>query len=271
MHILFMGYGQTSRRVAEALFQSGHQITTISRSRKSDDFAQHLIQDVRQPDLSRFKPIDMVYILLAPSHSTVEAYQQTYVDSVAPMVNALRPHPIQRIILVSSTRVYGQQQGEYIDDDTALVPHDWQGQLLLQMEQRWQQAYPAQTVIVRPAGIYGISVARMLKLAETTRSYPGIHWSNRIHMDDLAGLLVHLSQLQQPEKSYIATNNQPVPLHEIILWFQTQQHLPRLLLQSEAVSGKRILAARMSESGFQLSHPDCFEDYQGMLDALKKF
>jgi hypothetical protein len=34
------------------------------------------------------------------------------------------------------------------------------------METLWQQAYPSECVIVRPTGIYGTSVARMIKLAE---------------------------------------------------------------------------------------------------------
>jgi hypothetical protein len=45
-------------------------------------------------------------------------------------------------------------------------PSDAQGQVLLNMETLWQQAYPSECVIVRPTGIYGTSVARMIKLAE---------------------------------------------------------------------------------------------------------
>ena len=62
MHILFIGYGKTSQRVAKQLFQQGHQITTISRSPKSDDWAKHLTQDIHQLDLSQVAPIDAVYI-----------------------------------------------------------------------------------------------------------------------------------------------------------------------------------------------------------------
>ena len=62
MHILFIGYGKTSQRVAKQLFQQGHQITTISRSPKSDDWAEHLIQDIHQLDLSQVAPIDAVYV-----------------------------------------------------------------------------------------------------------------------------------------------------------------------------------------------------------------
>jgi Nucleoside-diphosphate-sugar epimerases len=131
MHILFIGYGKTSQRVAKQLFQQGHQITTVSRSAKEDDFAEHLIQDVHQLDLSQVQPIDVVYVLLAPARhaqlNAVDAYRHTYVDSVQPIVQALAHHPIQRLIVVSSTRVYGEHAGERIDDDTVPRPIDEQG------------------------------------------------------------------------------------------------------------------------------------------------
>ena len=269
MHILFIGYGKTSTRVAKQLFQQGHQITTISQSPKTDVYANHLIQDVHQLNLTQIKPIDWVYILLSPSQSTVEGYQQTYVDTVAPIVHALKLHPVQRIVVVSSTRVYGENAGECIDDESAIRPVDEQGRLLWKMEQLYQQAFPERCVVIRPTGIYGTSVARMIKLAESTKTYANMHWSNRIHIDDLAHFLAQLIHVEHPEKSYICSNNQPIALHEIILWFQRQLNLPELVLQSQKQTGKRIYATRMKEMGFQLEHEDCFRDYKKLLAQMR--
>ena len=266
MHILFIGYGKTSTRVAKQLFQQGHQITTISQSPKTDVYANHLIQDVHQLNLTQIKLIDWVYILLSPSQSTVEGYQQTYVDTVVPITNALKQHPVQRIVVVSSTRVYGENAGECIDDESAIRPVDEQGRLLWKMEQLYQQAFPERCVVIRPTGIYGTSVARMIKLAESTKTYANMHWSNRIHIDDLAHFLAQLIHVEHPEKSYICSNNQPIALHEIILWFQRQLNLPELVLQSQKQTGKRIYVTRMKEMGFQLEHEDCFRDYEKSLE-----
>ena len=265
MHILFIGYGKTSWRVAKQLFEQGHQITTISQSAKMDEYATHLVQDVHQLNLAHISPIDWVYVLLSPNESTPEAYQRVYVDSVQPISNALKQHPVQKVVVVSSTRVYGENHGERIDDEAEMKPNDEQGRLLLKMEQLWQQAYPSANIIIRPTGIYGTSVARMLKLAEKTKTYPNRHWSNRIHIDDLANFLAHLLHVEHAEKSYIVSNNQPSLLHETIQWFQRQLNLPELVLQSDECSGKRIYATRMAEMGFQLQHKDCFEDYLEML------
>ena len=249
MHILFIGYGKTSQRVAKTLFQQQHQITTISQTPKTDDFATHLVQDVHQLDLSDIVPVDAVYVLLAPKYDptqdSIEAYRHTYVESVSPIVKALKDHPVQRVIVVSSTRVYGENHGERVDDDTVPVPCDEQGRLLLDMEQRWQQAYPSECVIVRPAGIYDGLSPRMVKLAETTKTYPNIHWSNRIHINDLANFLVHLLHVEQFEKSYICSDNMPTPLHERILAIQRELGLAELVVQSDKETGKRIFAERM--------------------------
>ena len=181
------------------------------------------------------------------------------------MLHALKNHPLKKVIVVSSTRVYGESTGERVDDDTCPQPSDAQGQVLLNMETLWQQAYPSECVIVRPTGIYGISVSRMIKLAGTTKAYPRLHWSNRIHIDDLVAFLAHLLHVEHTEKSYICSNSQPLPLHEIIQWFQQQLGLPVFILESDVPSGKQIYASRMQQMNFELQHPHCFDDYLALL------
>ncbi|WP_436898331.1 NAD-dependent epimerase/dehydratase family protein [Acinetobacter gyllenbergii] len=267
MHILFIGYGKTSQRVAKHLFEQGHHISTISRSEKTDCYATHYIQDVQHLNLTGLAPIDVVYVILAPSQSGIDAYQQTYVDSVAPIVAALKGHAVQRIVIVSSTRVYGENAGERIDDESLIQPADEQGRILREMELLWQAHYPQQSIIVRPTGIYGTSIARLKKLAEQSLTYPAIHFSNRIHIDDLAKFLAGLINLAKVESSYIVSNNMPLPMHEIVLWFQQQLQLPSLKLLTQQQTGKRIYASRLSDTGFRFDHLICFNDYAAALLA----
>ena len=267
MHILFIGYGKTSQRVAKHLFEQGHHISTISRSAKTDCYATHYIQDIHQLDLTELAPVDVVYVILAPSESGIEAYQQTYVDSVESIVQALKPHPVQRIVIVSSTRVYGENAGQRIDDESEIHPADPQGELLRRMELLWQQHYPQHSIIVRPTGIYGTSIARLKKLAEQSPTYPAVHFSNRIHIDDLARFLALLVNMAQVEQSYIVTNNRPIPMHEILLWFQQQLNLAPLKLLSDRQTGKQIYATRLLNTGFQFEHLICFNDYAAALSV----
>ncbi len=94
-----------------------------------------------------------------------------------------------------------------------------------------------------------------------------MHFSNRIHIDDLAKFLALLINLSKVEKSYIVSNNQPLAMHEILLWFQQQLNLPALKLLSQQPTGKRIYATRLSKTGFRFDHLICFNDYAAALLA----
>lgn len=266
MHILFIGYGKTSQRVAKQLFEQGQQISTISQSAKTDCIASHQIQDVHQLDLSNHAPIDWVYVLLSPRQSSIDDYQHTYLDSVQPIVSALKSHAIQRIVVVSSTRVYGKNSGESIDDDSLIHPHDVQGEILYEMEQAYLEAFPERCTIVRPSGIYGTSVIRLKNMAIKTQNYPNLHWSNRIHIEDLSRFLSQMIHVEHLHSSYILSNNDPKLMHEILQWFQQYMDLPLAVLESEKVTGKKLYATRMQQMDFELEHQDCFKDYLALMN-----
>ena len=55
-------------------------------------------------------------------------------------------------------------------------------------------------------------------------------------------------------------------MHEILQWFQLQLGLPLLQVESEQVTGKKLYATRMQQMGFELEHPDCYEDYLELME-----
>jgi hypothetical protein len=73
--------------------------------------------------------------------------------------------------------------------------------------------------------------------------------------------------LPKTQSSYIVSNNKPLPLHEIIVWFQQQLKLPLLELSSERVTGKQIYATRLVGTGFKFDHSVCFNDYAAGLSV----
>jgi hypothetical protein len=56
-------------------------------------------------------------------------------------------------------------------------------------------------------------------------------------------------------------------MHEILSWFQQYLNLPQLQLLSEQVTGKRIYATRLPQTGFKFEHQICFNDYQTLLSV----
>src|SRR5690606_2006120 len=155
-----------------------------------------------------------------------------------------------------------------VNDETEIYPNDAQGKILQQMEQAYFAAYPEQSTIIRPSGIYGTSVIRLQKMAASMTSYPNLHWSNRIHIEDLSRFLSQMIHVEHPENSYIATNNDPKLLHEILQWFQQHLGLSLLQVESEEVTGKKLYATRMQKMGFELEHPDCYKDYLELMERI---
>lgn len=271
MHILFIGYGKTSQRLAKQLFAHGHQISTVSRHPKDDVFAKYYQQDVASLDLSQIDAVDVVYVLLAPSRKAVledpiQAYQQTYLETAYSIIQQLKMRRFKRLVVVSSTRVYGENQGQVIDDETEIQPADVQGEILRKMELAYLDAFPMQTILIRPSGIYGESVVRMQKMASTLQSYPNLHWSNRIHYEDLIHFLELMIHVKHPKSSYIVSAEPPKLLHEIVQWFQQQMGLPELKVENpKVVTGKKLYATHLQQMGFELKHQDCLSDYRGLM------
>ena len=261
MHILMVGMGDTSRRIVPLLHAKGHHVSGIRRQPRGDEGCLVLAQDIHQPDFSALAPIDWVYVILSPDQMTADSYQRTYVDSVQPLTQALQSHPIQRIVFVSSTSVYGQDAGEWVDEHSPTVPTRFNGQLLRQAEQAWQQAWPNRVTVVRPSGIYSAERRRLYRMLEQGNPIAAQAWTNRIHIDDLAGFLAYLAQIPAIAACYLASDNCPVPLDEILTALAQQQGQTARPIDPAAVSGKRILNAALKHSGYPLKYPSWRDGY----------
>lgn len=119
---------------------------------------------------------------------------------LAPMdraLTALAAQPIRGLIYLSSTSVYGDHQGGWVDEDTPPTPNSPWGRMRMELEQRiWafgqQHGLPA--CVIRIPEIYGPDrgpVARLMR--GYTLRFPD-RYSNRIHVEDLVQVLVKLGQ-----------------------------------------------------------------------------
>ena len=107
---------------------------------------------------------------------------------------------LQRVLLVSSSAVYGEHGGDWVDESTTPAPPGFNGQVLLEAEQLLA-AQPITSIALRLAGLYGPGRLQLLERLRTgevrvPRALP--HWANRIHIDDAAAAIVHLLELADP-------------------------------------------------------------------------
>jgi len=173
---------------------------------------------------------------------------------------------------VSSSSVYGQSTGEWVDETSPVEPTGFSGQLMLQAEQvAHASGLPA--TVVRLTGIYGPGRERFVSQVRegyrVARQPP--LYGNRIHADDAAGLLAFLLQADlagQPlQPCYIGVDDAPAALDEVVDWLRERLGVTRWSdTQSVRRTGsKRCSNARARALGWAPQYPSYREGYGQLL------
>jgi len=269
-NILLVGGGYIGGRVANALVEQGHQVTVLKRSKPQEPFlACHRVGDVSCPktlDDLDFDVDQLIYIL-SPDGAEVASYQAVFEVGVDNLLSILKKrNPKVELLFVSSTRVYGQQQGEWLNEKSETKPVDDRGMLLLSAEKKFL-AFNEKTTIVRFSGIYGrLSMGSRCKKVIVQREPP--RYTNRIHWEDCVGALVflinkkHNGALSYP--IYIATDHEPEEKWIVEVYLSgilgLNNPVPREL-EENLNRNKRLDNKRLIEEGYKFKFKNYREGY----------
>lgn len=285
--VTLLGCGDIGQRLAE-LLPDNTDVVGIRRSACEHPRIDYRQADLNDPDnLNTSLPqhSDVIVMTLTPSEYSDEGYQRAYVDTVKNLLAALESRtPPQLILFVSSTSVYGQSDGEWIDETSATEPRGYAGKRLLEAEQLLTDSAYA-TCVVRFSGIYGPGRQRLIQQVRDGKGAPagndGALYSNRIHVDDCAGVLAHLMrrQLIQKEQTtdlaplYLASDCEPSDLGDVKQWLAQQMGYGPDHLQPgpEAPSraSKRCSNQRLLDSGYRFQYPTYQQGYRQVLDTME--
>lgn len=272
--VLLAGCGDLGGRVAQRLLARGDEVFALRR--------QPPLQDPGgicwwRGDLTRVESLHplpggitrLVY-LPTPDRREVSAYRAIFIDGLRHLLDALDLDALQRVLLVSSSAVYGEHAGAWVDESTPPAPLGFNGEVLLQAEQALA-ARKLPAVVLRLAGLYGPGRLQLLDRlrvgqARVPRAQP--HWANRMHADDAAAAIVHLLDLRKPLSLYLGVDDMPLPLDQLY------DHLASLLGVPPAADGpapaavgsKRLSNARLRASGFVPRWPDSRDGYAALLE-----
>jgi len=219
-------------------------------------------------------PLDYLVYCVAASEHDEAGYRRAYVDGLRHVLGWLQVHgqTPRRLLFVSSSSVYGQLEGEWVDERSATEPGGFSGRLMLEAEQLAQStAIPA--TVVRLTGIYGPGRERLVEqVRQGYRVAPHPpQYGNRIHADDAAGLLAFLLQAdmkgQALENCYIGVDDAPAPLFDVVQWLHevldvrqwSDEHSVR------RTGSKRCSNARAKALGWQPAYPSYREGYGALL------
>lgn len=270
--ILIAGCGRIGTRLGVQLAMDGHAVFGLRRHpEKLPDAIRPCTADLtRDTDLADRLPaaLDRVYVILTPGQYDDDGYRRTYVDGLTNLCGALRATGNQaaRLILVSSTGVYGESAGAWVDEDTPPRPTRFSGIRLLEAESV-AGTHPGGHVIVRFAGIYGPgrdALLRRIEAGAACQADPP-RYTNRIHEDDCVGFLRHVGCMDRPAACYIGVDDRPCSQCEIMDWLAASLGVPRPAREAGGPAGRRCHNRRLRASGYRLRHPDYRSGYPSLL------
>ena len=272
---LIIGCGDIGQRLAQQLHTLGYRVTGLRRSINSDLTYLHYhsgdATDIEQMSNLLTEEFNIIVISMTPSERSDAGYQQAYVHSCRTLLKTLdlQQHKPRLILFVSSTGVYAQQDGSWIDETSPTTPEGFSGKRLLEAEQLIGQSGYAHT-IVRFSGIYGPGRRRLIEQVRQKSASASPHYTNRIHADDCAGVIAHLIELQRTQEIapvYLATDSSPTPMIDVVTWIAEQLGIEDFLAP-DAVNergNKRISNQRLLASGYRFIHPDFRTGYATLL------
>ena len=276
--VLFIGCGDIAQRTVKLIGQS-HHCLGLRRNLVDSPFIELTKADASSSQQLRkvaSQGFDIWVATLTPSEFTRKAYKESYLavaQSISKTVDAL-PYPPKLIIWVSSTSVYGDNNGDWVDETTKPNPVTFSGEILLQAEEIIQNL-PCSSTVVRFSGIYGPGRARLLSQVQEGKGRPATpeQWSNRIHADDCGGVLAHLIKLFALDRSiepvYLASDSEPVTQHDIRKWIAGCLFID-LIEETVAIGPARRCSNRLLlESGFSFKYPSFREGYAALIEDQK--
>lgn len=275
--LLLIGYGDIAQRCTADFVEKGATVTAIARSAKhltNGTFWRGAVAENEIQKKLAENRFDIAIITLTPGERTDEAYRQTYVENSRRLINTWQVHNNAPglTVFVSSTSVYAQNNGEWVDENSVANAENFSGQRLLEAEQLWRDS-GMKTCVVRFSGIYGPGRNYLIERVKSGCA-GGEQYTNRIHADDSAGVLEHLCQqhiadVPLPEV-LLASDCEPVPAWQVSQWLARRMNLSPSdnTTMINRAGNKRCSNKQLLASGYVFKYPSYREGYGEVLDKL---
>jgi nucleoside-diphosphate-sugar epimerase len=214
---LIIGCGYLGQRVARRWIAQGETVVALTRSaeRARDIRAsgiEPIIGDVTDSaSLAELSEVETALYAVGLDRDSGKSMREVYVGGLE---NVLRhtAGKVGRFLYISSTSVYGQNSGEWVDESSECRPESENGKVCLEAESLLRSRIP-EANILRLAGIYGPGrlVARVaaLRAGLILDGNPDA-WLNLIHVDDAVVAILACERLGTPGATYLVCDDQPL-------------------------------------------------------------
>jgi nucleoside-diphosphate-sugar epimerase len=271
--ILIAGCGYMGTALGERLVAGGHEVWGLRRDPSGlpasfNKIAADLAQRASLDSLPQ--GVDTLVYCASAGEASDSAYQRAYVAGLEHVLDALRGHALRRVFFTSSTAVYAQSDGAWVDETSETRPVHFSGRRTLEAENVLRSSGVPATVL-RCAGIYGPGRTRLIDTVRQGTASMSARFTNRIHRDDIAGAVVHLMERDLDPPLLLLADDEPAPQRDVTLFLAAELGVapPQPGAADPAGRGgdKRCKNALLKSTGYALRYPTYRDGYRAMLRA----
>ena len=206
MSKLILGCGYLGARVARRWRVAGQEVFVVTRDREraaalAADGYRPIVADVLRPaSLVHLPAAETVLFAIGYDRAAGASIHDVFVGGLQAVLGAL-PEVTGKFIYISSTGVYAQSQGEWVDEESPCQPQRAGGRACLGAEQALAaHRLGSHAIVLRMAGLYGPN--RIPSAAEIRRhqpiATPEQGYLNLIHVDDAVSVVLAADEARQP-------------------------------------------------------------------------
>jgi nucleoside-diphosphate-sugar epimerase len=288
MRVVVLGCGYVGLELGQQLRTEGHDVVGVRRSESglvavADAGLDPVRADVTDPEtLADVPDADWLVFAASSGGRGADAARRVFVDGLGNAIDefASRESPPERLVYTSSTGVYGDHGGDWVDEDTPLDPTTEKTRVLAEAEEVALSA-PLDSTVARFAGLYGPDRYRLERYLEgpVTEGY-----LNMVHRDDAAGA-VRFALEEGVDGVLVVVDDEPVSKWAFADWLadecgvdppekRTKEERLAVGDLSEAarrriLTSKRCSNERLGALGYEFAYPTFREGYRVAVDAYR--
>jgi nucleoside-diphosphate-sugar epimerase len=288
MRVAILGCGYVGTELGRQLLARGDEPVGVRRSAAGCEEIEEagfeaVRADVTDPDaLAAVPDVDAVVFAASSGGRGADAAREVYVEGLRTAIEGFgsREHPPDRLVYTSSTGVYGDHSGGWVDESTPIEPTTEKTRVLAEAE-RVALESPIEGTVARFAGLYGPGRYRLERYLEGPVTEGHL---NMVHRDDAAGAVRFLLEegLAHGEP-VVVVDDEPVEKWAFADWLAEQcgvEEPPKRTKEERLAAGdlseaarrriltsKRCSNAKLRDLGYEFEFPTFREGYREAVKA----
>ncbi|MCG1002199.1 MULTISPECIES: SDR family oxidoreductase [Halobacterium] len=296
MDVAILGCGYVGLELGRQLEAAGHDPVGVRRSEDGlaairDAGFDAVEADVTDADsLAAVPDVDAAVFAASSGGRGADAAREVYVEGLRTAIDHFggRSDAPDQFVYTSSTGVYGDHDGDWVDEETPLDPTTEKTEVLVEAERVTRERAPEfgmDPTVVRFAGLYGPDRYRLTRYLDgpVTEGY-----LNMVHREDAAGVarFALTDDAVGSHEVLLAVDDEPVSKWEFADYLADEAGVDRpdkQTVQERLDAGdlsepaerrlrtsKRCSNDRLRELGYEFAYPTFREGYRAAVEAFRR-